>query len=48
MLAARARETSGEAVKRIVCLALVLMLTACVPIGFRSQNLPYASIVNSR
>jgi hypothetical protein len=27
-------------VKRIVCFALVLLLTACVPIGFRAQNLP--------
>jgi len=30
--------------KRLICFALVLLLTACVPIGFRAQNLPYASV----
>ena len=34
----------GEPVKKIVCVALMLLLTACVPIGFRAQNLPNASI----
>jgi len=34
--------------KRFVCLALVLLLTACVPIGFRAQNLPYASVNTAR
>jgi hypothetical protein len=43
-----ARESVGEIVTRIVCLALVLLLTACVPIGFRAQNLPYASVNLSR
>jgi len=28
-------------IKRLVCIALVLLLSACVPIGFRSQNLPF-------
>ena len=33
--------------KRIICFALVLLLTACVPIGFRAQNLPYSSVGGS-
>jgi hypothetical protein len=41
------RQIHGGHVKRIVCLALVLLLTACVPIGFRAQNLPYASVSGS-
>jgi hypothetical protein len=28
--------------KKLVCVALALMLAACIPIGFRVQNLPYA------
>jgi hypothetical protein len=31
-------------VKRLVCLAFVLLLTACVPIGVKWSNLPYASV----
>jgi hypothetical protein len=30
-------------VKKIACIVLALLLTACVPIGVRWQNLPYAS-----
>jgi predicted aminopeptidase len=27
--------------KRWICALLVLALSGCIPIGFRSQNLPY-------
>jgi len=27
-----------------MCALLVLALTGCIPIGFRSQNLPYAGV----
>lgn len=30
--------------KRWICALLVLALAGCIPIGFRSQNLPYAAI----
>jgi hypothetical protein len=29
--------------RKLVCVALALAVSACVPIGFRWQNLPYAS-----
>ena len=28
---------------KLICIALALALTACVPIGIRTQNLPYAA-----
>jgi len=28
--------------KKLVCLALALLLVGCIPIGFKSSNLPLA------
>jgi hypothetical protein len=33
---------------RIVCILLALALCACVPIGVRVQNLPYAAAASAR
>jgi len=40
----RTRFPPGGQVKRWICALLVLALAGCIPIGFRSQNLPYAAI----
>ncbi len=40
----RKRTPHGGNVKRWICALLVLALTGCIPIGFRSQNLPYAGV----
>jgi len=40
----RKRTPHGGNVKRWMCALLVLALTGCIPIGFRSQNLPYAGV----
>ena len=40
----RTRYPHGGQVKRWICALLVLALAGCIPIGFRSQNLPYAGV----
>lgn len=30
--------------KLLVCMAVALMLTGCIPIGLKSSSLPFASI----
>jgi len=34
----------GTQLKKLVCLMLVLLLAGCIPIGFKSSNLPFATI----
>jgi hypothetical protein len=33
----------GTPLKTLVCLALALLLTGCIPIGLKSQSLPLTS-----
>jgi hypothetical protein len=34
--------------KKLVCIVLAFALTACVPIGIRTQSLPYSAATATR